>query len=80
MARSKSNRMAAKSAKRRQVLRLRDLMARTGLKKSAIYAKIKEGLLPQPAHLLGTTAVWDADEIDRIIADAFAARDQATAG
>lgn len=50
------------------ILRARDVKARTGLSRSAIYAKIKVGEFP-PSISLGTRAVgWPSNEIDEWIA------------
>lgn len=52
-----------------QVLRLRDVVARTGRSRSMIYAEIKAGTFPQQFPL-GVRAVgWLSDEIDKWIAE-----------
>jgi prophage regulatory protein len=51
--------------------RLPDMMLRTGLKKTAIYAAIKRGELPEPKKL-GRASVWPSEVIDRIINPAAA--------
>jgi prophage regulatory protein len=75
-----ARRAAASTKKPRRVLRLREVIARTGLSKSTIYLQITKGLFPAPAHLLSDKiSVWDADEIDSVLEDAFAKRDEAVA-
>lgn len=43
-------------------LRLPELMVRTGLKKTAIYAAIKRGQLPAPKKL-GGASIWPEDAV-----------------
>jgi prophage regulatory protein len=52
-----------------QILRRREVQARTGLSRSTIYEKIKERSFPLPISL-GTKSVgWISSEIDQWIAD-----------
>ena len=46
-----------------RLLRLPDVEARTGLKKSAIYAGIKSGTFPVPVKLGPRAAAWPESEI-----------------
>ncbi len=46
------------------VLRLPIVMARTGLSKSTIYAKIASGDFPEPINLGGRAVGWLADEVE----------------
>jgi len=55
-----------------------DVTAKTSLKKSAIYEKIAAGKFPAPAKLGSHRTVWLEEEIDKWVADQFAARDGAT--
>lgn len=48
-------------------LRLPDLKLRTGLGKTAIYARIKDGTLPPPTKL-GSASVWPEEAVDAAIA------------
>ena len=46
------------------VLRLPVVMARTGLSRSTIYAKIAAGVFPEPINLGARAVGWLADEIE----------------
>ncbi len=46
------------------VLRLPVVMARTGLSRSTIYAKITAGEFPEPINLGARAVGWLADEIE----------------
>lgn len=70
-----TNTPAPASAPRR-FLRIRDVMTRTGLSKSTIYAKIR--LKQFPAHVpLGSISVWVESEISEWMDEQVAARDKA---
>ena len=43
-------------------LRLPELMAIVGLRRSALYSRISDGCMPPPCHL-GRAAVWPAEEV-----------------
>lgn len=58
---------ASTSAER--LLRLPDVEARTGLKKSAIYAGMKAGTFPQCLKLGPRASAWPSSEIDSWIAE-----------
>ena len=47
-------------------LRLPELMAIVGLRRSAVYSRISDGRMPPPCHL-GRAAVWPAAEIDEFV-------------
>jgi prophage regulatory protein len=71
---------SATDQKPRRVLRLPDVIAKTGLSKSTIYQKISKGLFPAPGHLLSTkVSVWDEGEVDAVLEAAFAGRNEVTA-
>ena len=44
-------------------MRLPEVMQITGLKKTALYARIKEGAFPPPVPLGGHAVGWVADEV-----------------
>ena len=46
------------------ILRIWQVMARTGLSKSTIYAKIASGDFPEPINLGGRAVGWIADELE----------------
>lgn len=49
------------------LMRLPDVEKTTGLKKSAIYARIKEGSFPGPVRLGAKAVAWRFDEIQQWI-------------
>lgn len=49
--------------KNSRMLRISSLVEKTGIPKSTIYAKMKNGLFPQP-YKLGTSSFWKEQEID----------------
>lgn len=51
------------------LLRLPDVEARTGLKKSAIYASMKSGSFPKCLKLGPRASAWPSSEIDAWIAE-----------
>lgn len=59
-----------------RLLRLSEVLARVGLKKSAIYARIRAGMFPKPVDLGGVVA-WVEAEIDAWIAEQIRKRDEA---
>lgn len=48
-----------------RLLRLREVIACTGMGKSTIYRKIKEGLFPAPVSVGGQSVRWRESDIDR---------------
>ena len=46
------------------ILRLPLVMARTGLSRSTIYAKVAAGDFPEPINLGGRAVGWLADEVE----------------
>lgn len=56
----------------------RDVQKLFGIGQSTMYEYINQGVLPKPIKL-GRTSVWLRNEIDAVINDRIAARDQATA-
>lgn len=51
------------SNNQRKFLRLRAVIEVTGLAKSSIYAKAKDGTFPAPFKIGERAAAWDADEV-----------------
>ena len=51
----------------RKFLRLRDVLAATGLSRSSLYRLVREAKFPAPVHLGARTAAWLASEIDAYI-------------
>lgn len=55
-----------------RLIRLPEVMARVGLKRSAIYQRMSEGRFPRSRSLGGKCAVWVEAEIDAWIGDVVA--------
>jgi len=55
-----------------KLLRLPDVEARTGLKRSTIYARISAGTFPRQVRFSRRFAAWTESSIDRWIADVIA--------
>lgn len=57
-----------------RVIRLKEVMTRTGLSRSTVYLHIKDGLFPKPINL-GTRSVgWLESEIDTWISEKIVKR------
>jgi prophage regulatory protein len=52
-----------------RIIRLRTVLARTGLSRSTIYRKIAEGTFPAQIKISANGAGWHESEIDRWVAD-----------
>lgn len=52
-----------------RIIRLRTVLARTGLSRSTIYRKIAEGTFPTQLRISTNGAGWRESDIDRWIAD-----------
>ena len=50
-----------------RILRIRDLLAQTGLSRATIHRMRTSGLFPQPFYLSTRSIAWRADEIDEWI-------------
>ena len=48
--------------------RIWDMRTATGLSKSSIYERIKQGLLPPPVRIAAQAVGWPSDEICKIVA------------
>ena len=57
-----------------QMIRLPEVVARTGLGKSSIWARAKAGTFPKAAKLGPRTTAWVASEVDNWVAAAISAR------
>lgn len=51
-----------------QIIRLPEVLARTGLGKTTLYRKVGEGQFPRPARIGARAIGWYASEIDAWIA------------
>jgi prophage regulatory protein len=49
-----------------RLLRLRDVVALSGLSKSTVYLRIQQGLFPKPIALGGTSVAWPEREVAAI--------------
>lgn len=54
------------------LIRLRQVMARTGMSRSTIYAYIKDGRFPPPIAISERCVAWVEIDIDRWIEDRIA--------
>ncbi len=57
------------------LLRLRQVLERTGLSRSCLYDKVQHDLFPQPCRISERASAWSSDEVDRWIAERLAERD-----
>lgn len=57
------------------LLRRPEVIRRTGLSRSTLYARMKVGTFPKPVYLTRTTPAWIEAEIDGWIATLVAERD-----
>lgn len=58
-----------------RLLRLRDVLARVGLRRSTLYSRIASGAFPRPVPLGSPHAVgWVESEVDSWIAEQITAR------
>lgn len=58
-----------------RLLKRPEVEAKTGLSRSAIYAKIAAGIFPRPVNLGPKAVSWLSTEIDQWICDRVAERD-----
>ncbi|WP_262459585.1 AlpA family transcriptional regulator [Alloalcanivorax balearicus] len=63
-----------------KIMRLKEVMDTTGLKRSAIYKAISEGRFPKQVSLGARAAGWVADEIESWIMERIEERDMAYEG
>jgi prophage regulatory protein len=61
-----------------RLLRIKDVMSRTGISRSYIYQLVSDGSFPKPAHLVpkGTSVGWLESEIEEWIDQRILERDQ----
>lgn len=58
-----------------KLMRLPEVMAKTGLGRSAIYERIAEGTFPKPVSLGGRAVAWVSDEVEAWIMARIEERD-----
>lgn len=63
-----------------RIIRLRDVMAHTGLARSTIYKFIKEGLFPKQVPLGGRAVGWILEEVEGWVRACMEERDTAGTG
>lgn len=63
--------------KRENLLRRKQVEARTGLSSSSIYDAIQREDFPKPIPLLGRTVAWKESDIDQWVENRIAAADGA---
>ncbi len=59
---------SATTAEPLRLLRLPDVIARVGLRRTAIYDAVQRGTFPAPIHLGRRCVAWPSDAIDEWIA------------
>jgi len=57
------------------MLRLKDVMTKTGLSRSSVYKYIAEGKFPKPVHLGERTVAWVESEIEEWLMTKLAERE-----
>ena len=57
-----------------RIVRLREVMARTGLSRSTIYVWVAEGRFPKPVPLGERSVGWIEAELEKWLRDRIAAR------
>jgi prophage regulatory protein len=55
-----------------KLLRLPDVMRQTGLRRAAIYARIREGVFPPPVKIGKRAVAWPESEVQAWIAERVA--------
>ena len=55
-----------------RILRLPEVLARTGLSRSTVYVRIEQGRFPRPVALGGRAVGWIESEIDAWLRDRIA--------
>ena len=58
-----------------QMLRMPDVIQRTGLSRSTIYSLMAKGKFPRQIHVSENTTAWAAHEIEAYLAERIAERD-----
>lgn len=58
-----------------RLLRLREVIAQTGLARSTLYDLIRAGAFPRPVELTSTARAWVAAEVNAWISARVASRD-----
>ncbi len=58
-----------------QILRLPEVLQKTGLRRSTIYSKIKQKQFPQQVHLSERAVGWIASDVQQWIESCIVARD-----
>jgi prophage regulatory protein len=63
--------------KHRRLINLKEVVARTGLSRSVIYARMTSGTFPRSVSLGAATVRWVDEEVDQWIDAQIRARDEA---
>ena len=72
--------MAIQTSSALTILRRKEVEARTGLSRSTIYNRIKQGSFPAPVPLGVKSVGWIESEVDSFLADCVAIRDNGKRG
>lgn len=57
-----------------RILRIKEVMARTGLKRTTLYAKIAQGTFPRQLQISERCAGWRQSDIEKWLRDPMAFR------
>lgn len=66
---------SARPSRPRRLLRLPQVLDRVGLKKTALYERIRDGEFPRPAKQ-GRANVWPEDEVEAYVERVIQSRDR----
>lgn len=59
-----------------RLIRLKEVMALSGLSRAGIYRHIQDGTFPTPVKIGGRASAWVSDEVQQWIAQRIADREQ----
>ena len=74
MLKTRAGEVMGSSGPRRRFLRLPQVMEKTGIGRSSIYAKVRDGSFPPPIQLSQRIIAWIEDEIDAWMEERITAR------
>lgn len=70
-----NNHDSPRPSRPRRLLRLPQVLDRVGLKKTALYERIRDGKFPRPAKQ-GSANVWPEDEVEAYVERVIQSRDR----
>jgi prophage regulatory protein len=60
----------------KRLMRMPEVISKTGLRKSVIYKKIRLGEFPEPVRISAKVSTWLESEVDRFIDERVSERDE----